>query len=149
MCGQGGGEFYFSFSRSNWCQSVLEEYRQWSLKKCFTFFLPVTWLFQFNEASCLFIHSTIAYLGFIMCQAAMRQSGVCDAQNKIEFLPRRCFHSSAGDGHLINHTNQLKCETVKWATKARYRILWKHVIENWLNQEHQKNHFWGYDTQTN
>lgn len=150
VCVGGGGGYgeSYSFSSSNWCQSVLEEYRQQSLKKYSTFFLSVTWLFQFNETSCLFIHSTIAYLGFIMCQAATRQLGVCDAQNKREFLPRRCLHSSARDGHLINHRNQMKCESVKWATKARYRVLWKHIIENWLNRGHRKNHFWGYDTQT-
>lgn len=58
--------------------------------------------------------------------------GVCDVQNKIELLPQRCFHSSVGDGHLINHTKQLKCKIVKWSTKARYRVLWKYIIEKWL-----------------
>lgn len=129
----------FSFSRSNWCYSVLEEYGQKSLKKYSPFFfLPVTWLFQFNEASCLCIHVPDS-------DEAVK---VCDAQNKMEFLPWKCFCSSAGDRYLINHTNHLKSETVKWATKARYRVLWKHIIENWLNQGHRKNHFWRYDTQT-
>lgn len=138
LCWRAGVNFIFSFSRSIWCQSLLEEYGQQSLKKYPTFFLPVTGLFQFNETTCLLIHSTIDYLGFILCQAVMRQSGVCEVQNKIKFLPWRCFHSSVQDGHLINQENQLKYETVKRATKARYRVLWEHKIENWLNQEHQK-----------
>lgn len=43
-----------------------------SLKKSSNFPPPVSWLFQFNEASCLFIQSTVAYLGFIKCHTVTR-----------------------------------------------------------------------------
>ena len=82
VCGR--GTFYFSFSRSNWCQSVLEEYGQESLKKYSTFLPPVSWLFQFNEANCLFIHSTVEYLEFILCQTVTRHFEMwCTKQDRV------------------------------------------------------------------